>query len=140
MKTASNYMLLGISLLLITGLSACDKPDTAERAGKAIDQTVNTAGQKLSTAADKAEYELDEKTAKAGVVIDDATITTKIKAAIFAEPGLKALQINVDTANGRVTLSGAIDTMQNSDKVKQIASSVTGVTDVDNQLVLKSSQ
>lgn len=140
MKTTSNYMLIGISLLLITGLSACDKPDTAERAGKAIDQTVNTAGQKLSTAADKAGYELDEKTAKAGVVIDDATITTKIKAAIFAEPGLKALQINVVTVNGVVTLSGTIDTMQNSDKVKQIASAVTGVTDVENQLALKSSQ
>ncbi len=36
---------------------------------------------------------------KASVAIDDAEITTKAKAAIFAEPGLKSLQISVDTGD-----------------------------------------
>ena len=137
MKTVSHYTLVGISLLLITGLSACNKSDTAETAGKEIDQTVNTAGQQLSSTANKVEKKLDEQTTKAGIAIDDAAITAKIKAAFFAESGLKTLQINVITVNGVVTLSGTVDTPQNSDKVKQIASAVTGVTEVENRLVLK---
>jgi len=53
-----------------------------------------------------------EQSEKAGVAIDDAEITTKVKAAIFAEPGLKTLQISVDTIKGVVTLSGSVDSQR----------------------------
>ena len=64
-------------------------------------------------------------------------LIAKIKAAIFAEPGLKALQINVDTAQGVVTLSGSVDSMVSSDKAVALASAVDGVKSVDNRLVQK---
>ncbi|HUW37471.1 MAG TPA: BON domain-containing protein [Rhodocyclaceae bacterium] len=140
MNTLKPYKLIIASLLLAAGLAACDKPGPAETAGKQIDQTADAAGQKMGEAADKVGEKLDEQGQKAGVAIDDATITAKVKAAIFAEPGLKTLQISVDTVKGVVTLSGSADSQPSSDMAKGLAAAVAGVKGVDNRLVLKPSQ
>ena len=58
--------------------------------------------------------------------------------ALVGEPGLKALKIDVDTANGVVTLTGAVDTPQSLDRATQVAQAVDGVTSVDNRLNVKS--
>lgn len=137
MNVLANLKLISISTLLVAGLAACDNPGPAESAGKKIDQSVNDAGNKISESADKVAGKLDEQGEKAGVAIDDAAITSKIKAAIFAEPGLKTLQISVDTVKGVVTLSGSVDSLQNSDRVKALAGAVDGVNKVENRLVLK---
>ncbi|MFC3111022.1 BON domain-containing protein [Undibacterium arcticum] len=81
----------------------------------------------------------DQGGAKGGSAVSDAAITAKVKTAIIAEPGLKSMQINVKTADGVVTLSGAIDSQQSIDRAKQVAQSVSGVKSVDNQLTVKSS-
>jgi len=137
MKTSGNFKLIGISLLLVVGLAACDKPGPAETAGKKIDQTADQAGQKIGVAAEKVGEKLGSQGEKAGVAIDDAEITAKVKAAIFAEPGLKTLQISVDTVKGVVTLSGSVDSLSSSDKAKALAGAVSGVKEVENRLVLK---
>ncbi|MFA5171404.1 MAG: BON domain-containing protein [Sulfuriferula sp.] len=126
--------LAGISVALIFGLSACDKPGPAETAGKQMDQAANTAGKKIEETASKLNEKMDVEGEKTAVAIDDATITTKVKAAIFAEPGLKTLQISVDTVKGVVTLSGSVNSLTNSDKAKLLAQAVTGVKEVDNRL------
>lgn len=138
MKALGNLKLIGASMLLAVGLAACDKPGPAETAGKKLDKTADEAAKKMSEAADKVAEKLDEQGSKAGVGIDDAEITTKVKAAIFAEPGLKTLQISVDTIKGVVTLSGSVDTLQNSDTAKALAGAVSGVHGVENRLVIKS--
>jgi len=127
MKVVENIKLIGVSMLLVAGLAACDKPGPAETAGKKIDQT-----------ADKVSEKMGEQSTKAGVAINDTEITTKVKAAIFAEPGLKTLQISVDTVKGVVTLSGSVDTQSNSNRAKELASAVGGVNGVENRLVVKS--
>src|SRR4030067_1023194 len=43
-----------------------------------------------------------------GEYIDDSAITTRVKAAIFDDPSLKVLQINVETFKGEVQLSGFV--------------------------------
>ncbi len=126
MKALAMVRLLGVSALLVTGLAACDKPGPAESAGKKIDQTADNIGARLSNQGDKA-----------GVVMDDSEITAKVKAALFAEPGLKSMQISVDTVKGVVTLSGTVDSQQNSDKAKALAGAVSGVKTVENKLLTK---
>jgi hypothetical protein len=42
-----------------------------------------------------------------GQYVDDSVITTKVKAAVLREPGLKVSEINVETFKGVVQLSGA---------------------------------
>ena len=140
MKILENFKLIGISMLLIVGLTACDKPGPAETAGKKIDQTADEAGKKIGEAADKVSKKLGAQGEKAGVAIDDAEITAKVKAAIFAEPGLKTLQISVDTVKGVVTLSGSVDSLPSSDMAKVLAGAVAGVKEVENRLVLKSTK
>jgi len=137
MKILEYLKLGGISLLLVVGLGACDKPGPAETAGKKIDQAADKAGQKIGDAADSVGEKMSTQSAKAGVAIEDTEITAKVKAAIFAEPGLKTLQISVDTVKGVVTLTGSVNSQANRDRAKALASSVTGVKAVENQLAIK---
>jgi hyperosmotically inducible protein len=97
----------------------------------------DTVGQKIDRTTDKMAAATDNATAKAAVAIDDATITTKVKTAVLAEPGLKTLQIDVDTKNGVVTLAGTVDTPALKDRAQQVAQAVNGVKSVDNNLTVK---
>lgn len=137
MDLLKNLKLIGCLALLAVGLAACDKPGPAETAGKKIDQTVNDASRQIGEASDKVAVKMAEQNEKAGVAIDDTGITAKVKAAIFAEPGLKTLQISVDTVNGVVTLTGSVDSQANSDRAKALAGAVAGVNRVENRLALK---
>lgn len=71
-----------------------------------------------------------------GQVIDDASITAKVKAALVKDPDVSALKINVDTTQGVVKLKGEVKTLALRKKVEQLARDVAGVRSVDNQLVI----
>ena len=94
---------------------------------------------KIDRAADKIENKVSNAADKTATVADDAAITAKVKAAILAEPGLKTLQINVDTNGATVTLSGSVDNADLRERAKQIASSTSGVKGVVDQLTVKMS-
>ncbi|BBE50708.1 Osmotically-inducible protein Y [Ferriphaselus amnicola] len=140
MKTADSIKLIGLSMFLVAGLAACEKHENAESTGKKLDQAAEDVGNKISESAEKTSDKIEEQSDKAGVAISDAEITTKVKAAIFAEPGLKTLQISVDTVKGVVTLSGTVDSDKNSDQAKSLAEAVSGVKDVNNHLVVKTAK
>ena len=72
-----------------------------------------------------------------GEYIDDSAITTRVKAAIFDDPSLKVLQINVETFKGEVQLSGFVDSAQNVRRAGEVARSVRGVKSVKNDLIVK---
>ena len=78
-------------------------------------------------------------TTTAGAKIDDAAITTKVKAALMAEPGLRSLEINVDTRDNIVTLNGTVDSQEKKQRAMQLAQGVEGVKSVSDNLVVKSS-
>jgi osmotically-inducible protein OsmY len=75
-----------------------------------------------------------------GEYIDDASITTKVKAAFVKDPAVKAMQVNVDTFKGTVQLSGFVDTSEQKTRAEQIARGITGVSDVKNNISIKSSR
>jgi osmotically-inducible protein OsmY len=72
-----------------------------------------------------------------GEYVDDSVITTKVKAAIFAEPTLKTMQIEIKTFKGEVQLSGFVDSAQSVTKAGEVSRSVKGVTKVNNDLIVK---
>lgn len=72
-----------------------------------------------------------------GEYVDDAVITTKVKAAIFKEPTLKVAEINVETFKGTVQLSGFVSSRADMNKAVEIARGVGGVTSVKNDMRLK---
>jgi len=134
MMNIKKLHLIGLALVVITGVAACDKPPSAEKVGERIDQAAEKAGDKFDNATEK----LNETTEKTSTEIEDSLTTTKVKAAILAEPGLKSLQINVDTVEGKVTLTGTADSQESSDKAKELTASISGVKEVENQLIVKS--
>jgi hyperosmotically inducible periplasmic protein len=71
-----------------------------------------------------------------GQVIDDATITTEVKAKLAADKLSNLTKVGVSTREGVVTLTGDVDSLERKARAVQIASSVRGVRMVvDNLLV-----
>lgn len=66
--------------------------------------------------------------------LDDAGITTKIKAKLTADPEVNPFDIDVDTDNGVVTLSGTVGSSAAKREAEELAASVKGVSKVRNRL------
>jgi hypothetical protein len=64
----------------------------------------------------------------------DAGITTAVKSKLAADELVKAYQVDVDTANKVVTLSGEVETAAQKDHAVMIARNTDGVTDVIDQI------
>ncbi len=72
-----------------------------------------------------------------GEYVDDAVLTTKVKAEIFNEPTLKSREINVETFKGVVQLIGFVSSQADINKATDIARTVKGVKSVKNDMVVK---
>ena len=76
-------------------------------------------------------------TRSAAEVTEDASITTKVKAAFAADALVKAYQIDVDTFRNDVTLNGTVNNQATVNKAIEIARGVSGVRSVKNNLSVK---
>jgi hyperosmotically inducible protein len=74
----------------------------------------------------------------AGQSIDDATITTKVKAKFVEDSTVKAMNIKVDTYKGVVQLSGFANSQAEAEKAADIARNTNGVKSVKNDIRLAS--
>ena len=136
----SKAILIAISLLLTLGVSGRDQPGSAEQAGKKIDDAASETGEKVDATVDKYEDKMTEQTAKSAQSWNDTEVTAKVKAEFLSEPGLKSMDISVNTVQGMVTLTGTVDSRINSDKASARAMAISGVKGVINQLVVTAVQ
>lgn len=136
MDIQTRLIRIGISMLFMAGLAACDRNGPTPSTDQKIDQVVDTISQKIDAASQAVGEKRDRQSARAGDVIDDAEVTTRVKAAIFSAPGLKSLKINVETSKGVVTLRGSTDSLSSSDRATMLAGTVAGVEEVKNRLVV----
>ena len=72
-----------------------------------------------------------------GEYIDDAVITSRVKAAFAADPEVKATEVQVETFKGTVQLSGFVESSESAARAAQIAREVPGVKEVRNAMVNK---
>lgn len=70
----------------------------------------------------------------AGGFVDDAAITTKVKAALAGAKDVSALEVNVTTYRGIVELSGFVDSEAEARKAVEVARGVSGVQKVYNDM------
>ena len=70
----------------------------------------------------------------AGENIDDATITTQVKAKLTAEKASNLTRVSVTTTRGTVALTGVVETPSQRTRAEQLASQVKGVKAVMNNL------
>jgi len=73
-----------------------------------------------------------------GEYIDDATITTTVKAKFIEAKTVDAAAIKVETLNGEVLLSGFAKNSTEKNDAERLARGVKGVTLVRNELVVRS--
>ena len=118
--TSARRLAAGLTMgaLLIAGCSQ----ESADRAAKAVE---NVPAQ------------VERQAERAAVVIDDATITSKVKTALIADPNLKGLSIDVDTQQNVVTLNGTVASDTARTDAERVAKQVEGVREVKNNLLVK---
>ena len=67
-------------------------------------------------------------------VLDDAEISSKIKAKMVLDDYVKARSISVNTKNGTVTLRGVVHSVDEHDRAMMLARDTVGVTQVVDEL------
>lgn len=72
-----------------------------------------------------------------GEYVSDAWITTKVKAALIDDPGVKATEVNVETFKGAVQLSGFVSTNAAMTQAVLVTRGIKGVTSVKNDMRLR---
>ena len=151
---------------LAFGLAACAKTDDNKTAGQKLDSAISQtekaaenagskieegtakagdaaadalakAGEATGAAMEKAGNKMEEGAAKAGAALDDAGITAAVKTDFIKAPEISALQINVDTKGGVVTLTGNVPSEAVKTQAGDIAKAAKGVTSVNNNLTVK---
>jgi osmotically-inducible protein OsmY len=154
MKTS----LIGAVGTALLALAACDSKQDGQTVGQKVDQTIASAKTAADDAKQSAKRGLDEaaqatkekseqlakksdelaqKAERAGQKVSDATITTAVKADIAKDPDLSALRVNVDTTDGKVSLTGTAPSETARQRARTIAMNEKGVTAVDNQLTVQ---
>lgn len=128
-------MLALICAALLLGAAGCSDERGGKTVGQKLDSGMDTAKEKLAESSDA----IKQSTEKAATAVDDAAITTKVKAEIMRDPGLKLTDINVETNQGVVILSGVVDKPQDAERAVQIARAITDVKSVENKLAVRSS-
>jgi|HubBroStandDraft_3_1064219.scaffolds.fasta_scaffold01722_4 hyperosmotically inducible protein len=66
----------------------------------------------------------------------DTAVTARVKARLIAAPDLGGVHIDVNTVDGRVTLTGRVATPDRRADAEKIAARTAGVKSVDNQLTV----
>ena len=83
-------------------------------------------GEKVAAGANQAEHALE-----------NAALTAKIKSKMALDDSVKALDINVDTSNGVVTLTGTVHSEAERTRAVQLARETAGVTSVNDRLTVR---
>lgn len=78
--------------------------------------------------------------ASTGEMIDDSVITAKVKTELIRDEFVKARDVNVDTFRGTVQLSGFVEREEQKQRAGEIARQVTGVSDVVNNITVKTQE
>jgi hyperosmotically inducible protein len=76
----------------------------------------------------------DERTM--GTMVDDSTVSLRVKNGLISASDVKARNIDVDVLNGVVTLTGLVDSTAEIKRAEEIAFSVEGVKGVTNLLTV----
>lgn len=107
--------------------------DSAASKERATEVARNTKG--VTAVRNNLTVKTDARTG--GDTVDDSAITAKVKAALAGDSRVKAHQVNVETREGVVQLSGFVDSSEAKSTAEELARSVENVKSVDNEIDVK---
>ena len=73
----------------------------------------------------------------AGEYVDDATVSTKVRAELVKDQALKAFDIHVETMQDVVQLSGFVDSSDQKAQAERITRTIHGVRGVRNDIIVR---
>lgn len=100
--------------------------------------TVGEIGNDIKEGVEETGEKIEEGAEKAGAAVKDTSITSAVKLKFAADDQVKALDIDVDTKNGVVRLSGTVASQDVATRAVEIASAVDGVKKVRSNLIVRS--
>jgi hyperosmotically inducible periplasmic protein len=141
-----------VAAVATLGLAGCDRTDRPERAAAPSPATPSPASPSPATPPQSAPAMPSQSPSagappvtspgaerSVGQTVDDAGITAKVKAALVAEKDVSGMSINVDTKQGKVTLTGKVPDPSHAERAIQVARGVEGVKAVENKLTVGAS-
>ncbi|WP_404409371.1 BON domain-containing protein [Pseudidiomarina marina] len=130
MKTLQALILASLAALVLSACSQQEENDTREKAQSSLEQATEATQQAASDAADYTR----ETAERTGDFLSDSAITARVKTALFEADQVSAGNINVETINGHVVLSGVVATSEEAELAAQLAQGVEGVKSVENDI------
>jgi hyperosmotically inducible periplasmic protein len=115
---------------------ACKQVPASERAAEQARRAGDQAGDALERAGKEVERGAEALERQAKPLLDDATLTAKVKAKLAADPEVTAYAIDVDTLESVVTLSGRVESAAESAEAEKLARNTEGVRTVVNRLAV----
>jgi len=115
---------------------ACKQVPASEHAAEQARQAGDKAGAALERAGKEVERGAEALEQQAKPLLDDATLTAKVKAKLAADPEVTAYAIDVDTLESVVTLSGRVESAAESAEAEKLARHTEGVKAVVNRLAV----
>jgi len=104
-------------------------------------ETVATAGRTGAEVAKRAGQEISQKTAEAAKTaqeaLSDGGLTAKIKAKMTLDDTVKALDLNVDTVDGVVTVTGKVRSSAERERALALARETNGVRKVVDRITIE---
>lgn len=144
-STARRLSLLALAAAAV-GLSACGREDDTRTAGERLDdgaaqveRKTDNAQERIAEGAAEIKQDAQQAATETRDAVHDAAITAAVNAELARDEELSALNIDVDTVDGRVALKGTAPNEAARERAVRLAQNVDGVSEVENQLTLQSS-
>ncbi|HWM91365.1 MAG TPA: BON domain-containing protein [Thermoanaerobaculia bacterium] len=121
-----------------------------DQAGERVERGLDQAGEQLEQAGDQVakgaeqfaegaeqvgaaiERGAAQVEKQVGPILDDASITARVKAKLIADPEINSFHIDVDTVDGRVALNGKVSSAEQRAEAEDLARGTQGVRQVVN--------
>ena len=147
---SASWVTTVIAMAAVATLAACGERDDARSVGEQVDTTLERgrevardvreggtdAAQDARSAVMGAASQAREATGRAGAQIDDAQVTTRVKAVLAADRELYGTRIDVETAQGTVVLSGQVPTLAAKTRAGELAGQVKEAQQVRNEITV----
>lgn len=111
--------------------------ERVQAGAREVQEGAQEVGQAIERGAERVEAEVGPVVRD---VLDDATVTARIKAKLVADPEVNAFHIDVDTVDGQVTLTGRVATELQRTEAGQLATRTEGVSVVNNLIQVAGQQ
>lgn len=95
--------------------------------------SVDSAVEQIRTLCARPEF---QETAESRAVLASLALNARVRAALKANESTAGVDVQIDSRDGRVTLSGIVVNEHEKDEAERVASTVVGIGKVDNRLHL----